>query len=138
MRAVLDEGVPRDLAKALTGAGITTDLFDDSWAGLKNGELIGRVEAAGYAVLITNDRNMTYQQNLEGRSIAVLALPSNRQRTIIARTEDIADTIRRAAPGVHLVMNMDGTRFMRGSPHSDAIVEMLPPVQSFSDRDSGG
>ena len=131
MKAVLDEGVPRDLAAALTAAGVATDPFDDAWAGLKNGDLIGRLELAGYAVLITNDRNMAYQQNLAARSIAVLALPSNKLRTIIARTDDIADTVGRAVPGAHLIMNMDGTRVLRRSIGRNATVETLPPLRPF-------
>ena len=138
MKAVLDEGVPHDLAAALTAAGIATDPFDDAWAGLKNGDLIARIESMGYAVLVTNDRNMAYQQNLAGRSIAVPALPSNKQRTIIARADAIADTIRRAVPGAHLVMNMDGTRVVRRTIGSDVVVEALPPVPTFRDRGSGG
>ncbi len=133
MRAVLDEGVPRDLAGALSRPGIATDPFDDALAGLKNGELLTRVEEAGYDVLVTNDRNMAYQQNLAGRSVAVLALPSNRWKSIVARCDDIADAVRRAVPGAHLIMNRDGTRIVRRSGDGN-VVAMLPRVPAFRDR----
>jgi len=40
--------------------------------GLENGELLQAAEAAGFDVLITVDRGFEYQQNLEGRRIAVV------------------------------------------------------------------
>ena len=35
-----------------------------SWAGLKNGQLLDAAEAAGFTVLVTGDRNLQFQQNL--------------------------------------------------------------------------
>jgi hypothetical protein len=37
---------------------------------LENGELLNVAEAAGFEVLVTTDKNLTYQQNLVGRKIA--------------------------------------------------------------------
>jgi hypothetical protein len=39
-----------------------------------NGELIAAAEAEGYEVLVTTDKNLRYQQNLAGRSIAIVVL----------------------------------------------------------------
>ena len=43
------------------------------WAGVKNGELL-RLAAAEFDLLITVDRNLEYQQNFEGVSLAVIVI----------------------------------------------------------------
>jgi hypothetical protein len=49
-------------------------------AGLKNGDLLTAAEAAGFDAIITIDQSIPFQQNLSGRTIAVLILraPTNR------------------------------------------------------------
>lgn len=44
------------------------------WAGLKNGELLRTAENDGIEVLVTGDQTLTYEQNLVGRTIAVVVL----------------------------------------------------------------
>lgn len=44
------------------------------WAGIQNGELLKRAEEAGFAVLVTGDQNLAYQQNLTGRGIAIVGV----------------------------------------------------------------
>jgi hypothetical protein len=39
---------------------------------LENGELLTQAEAAGFEVLVTTDKNLRYQQNLEGHRIAIV------------------------------------------------------------------
>ena len=43
------------------------------WAGLKNGELLSEAQKK-FDVFITNDQNLTFQQNLLRYNIAVLVL----------------------------------------------------------------
>ena len=38
--------------------------FERGWATLKNGELLQAAENEGFAVLVTTDTNLKYQQNL--------------------------------------------------------------------------
>lgn len=45
------------------------------WAELENGQLLDVAEAA-FDVLITTDQNLRYQQNLTGRRLAILVLPT--------------------------------------------------------------
>lgn len=49
---------------------------ENGWEMLENGELIRRAEEAGYRVIVTTDKNMRYQQNLKGRSLAIVVLQS--------------------------------------------------------------
>ncbi len=40
------------------------------WGLLKNGDLLIAAEAHGFDVLLTGDKNLSYQQNLAGRRLA--------------------------------------------------------------------
>lgn len=110
MKVVVDEGVPRQLVDALRQKGIDAARFPPGQAGTGDGDLLAALEANGFDLLLTNDRNMAGQQNLRGRRIAVVALPLNKRRPILERVDDIADTIRRARAGWHVVMYRDGRR----------------------------
>ena len=76
MRVFFDQNVPRGLAQHLTGHRVTRAAELD-WAELKNGELLAQVELHGLEVSISCDRNLAYQQRLEGRKIAIVALSTN-------------------------------------------------------------
>lgn len=73
MRVLLDEQLPRQLAPLLTGHEVRT-VQQESWAGLKNGELLDAAEAAGFNVFVTGDRNLQFQQNLAERRLGVVVL----------------------------------------------------------------
>ena len=47
------------------------------WEGVKNGKLLDEAQAAGFDVLLTVDQNIRYQQNLQGRAIAVVVMIAN-------------------------------------------------------------
>ena len=94
--------------------------------------MIAAVEADGFDVLLTNDKNMASQQNLEGRTVPVVALPSNRRATVMSQLAYIIDTLERAAPGQHVAIKQDGSRRARGvGPDGRTTVEELPPVPPF-------
>jgi hypothetical protein len=46
----------------------------ESWAGLKNGELLTEAETGGFSVLLTGDQNLEFQQNLSKRRLGVVVL----------------------------------------------------------------
>jgi hypothetical protein len=63
---------------------IAKRLATQKLAGFKNGRLLPAAEAAGFDVVVTVDQNMSYQQNLGKRKIALLILcaPTNRLREL--------------------------------------------------------
>jgi predicted nuclease of predicted toxin-antitoxin system len=73
VRVLLDEQLPRQLAPLLTGHDVQT-VQQESWAGLKNGELLDAAEAAGFTVFVTGDRNLQFQQNLAKRQLGVVVI----------------------------------------------------------------
>ena len=77
MRILLDHNVPRPLAALLTGHDVKT-AGPISWSTLANGELLKAVQDAGFDALITGDKNLSYQQNLRSRTLALIVLPLTR------------------------------------------------------------
>lgn len=75
MKILLDESVPRLLKVRLSHLDIST-VQELGWAGIRNGELLRRADTQ-FDVLVTADQNLRYQQNLSGRKLAILVLPSN-------------------------------------------------------------
>ena len=75
MKILFDQGTPVPL-RAHFSAHIVDTVAERGWAVLKNGELLQRAEAEAYDVFVTTDQNLRNQQNLRGRSIAILMLKS--------------------------------------------------------------
>jgi hypothetical protein len=72
------------------------------WQDLKNGDLLTATEQDGFHVMVTGDKNLAYQQNLEARTPTLVALPTI-DWTVLKRTPatlvDIAAAVGRAEPG---------------------------------------
>ena len=73
MRILFDQGTPAPLRNELGGHSVET-AFERGWSELENGALISAAESEGFELLITTDTNLPYQQNLSGRTIAILVL----------------------------------------------------------------
>lgn len=78
MRVLLDECVDHRLSRDLPNHDVST-VARMGWRGKENGELLG-LAAAQFDVLVTTDRNLSFQQNIEqsGLSVVVLNARSNR------------------------------------------------------------
>ena len=98
-RVILDEGVPRKIARNLPGHDLTT-VAAEGWAGVRNGNLLDLIERARFDAFITADKNMEYQQpELRRRPFAVLLLSTNHLPTIIPHVGLIAEALDTARPG---------------------------------------
>src|SRR6266568_9207255 len=98
MRILLDQGTPAPLRDALGGHSVET-AYELGWSRLSNGELLAAAEAAAFGLLITTDQNLRYQQNLSGRRLAILVLPTTRWRQIQARVAEVAAAVGSIRPG---------------------------------------
>ncbi len=94
-RILFDHCVPRPFRNLLVGCTVST-ANEMGWTELKNGELLDIAEAAGFAVLITSDKNLRYQQNLSVRRIAIIELPTNRLRMLTT----YASRVNELLPGI--------------------------------------
>ena len=80
MKLLLDEQMPRKIAKHFE-EGVTVDHVQlVGWSGIKNGELLKLAASEGYDALISADKNMSYQQNEEQLPLSVVVLEVFRLR----------------------------------------------------------
>jgi hypothetical protein len=70
-------------------------------AGLKNGDLLTAAEAAEFHELITTDQQIPFQQNLDGRRIAIICLCARTNRLVDVRllTPSAPDALDAIEPG---------------------------------------
>jgi hypothetical protein len=100
VRVLLDESLPRDLAGAIAGHHVRT-VRDEGWAGLTNGELLRVAAEAGFAALLTADRNLEYQQNVRaaGLGVVVLRARSNRLPDLLPLVPALLEALLGLRPG---------------------------------------
>ncbi len=84
MRVLLDECVPRRVQRYLVGHECQT-VSQAGFAGKSNGQLLRLAERAGFDVLLTVDKSLSYQQNISDRKIALLI--------VRARSNEIEDLL---------------------------------------------
>lgn len=105
MKVLLDACVPRPLRKYLPGHSVHT-AQEMGWAQLKNGALLREAESR-FEAFITTDQNLRYQQNLVGRKIAILVLPTNDWPAIRRKTEEFAAQVTALKPGDFVELDWD-------------------------------
>ena len=98
MKVLFDVNMPRPLRRELPGHEVIT-AQKMGWGELENGDLIDAAEKAGFDVLVTADRNLRYQQNLTGRRLGIVVLPSNKLRVLSTIAPDIRRTLDALKPG---------------------------------------
>ena len=98
MKILFDQGTPAPLRQFLPQHEVAT-AYERGWATLKNGELLGAAEAAGFVMLVTTDTNLKYQQNLSARQIAVVVLNTTSWPRIRASADLIIEAVNHAAVG---------------------------------------
>ena len=76
MKIILDESVPQKLRLLIQGHTVVTVAYQ-GWSGMKNGALLTAAEQAGFELFITADQEISYQQNLTGRKLAIVMLSTN-------------------------------------------------------------
>ena len=88
MKILLDACTPRPLRRFLPAHSVHT-AQEMGWGGLKNGDLLREAEAQ-YDAFISTDQNLKHQQQVVGRRLAILVLPSNDWPTIRSKGAEIA------------------------------------------------
>jgi hypothetical protein len=100
VRLLLDECIPRPLGRSLVPheVGHVTAL---GWAGTRNGRLLERMRSAGFAGLVTVDRNLADQQDIpnSGVFVVVLISRSNRLDSLVRLVPELLRAVDFAAPG---------------------------------------
>jgi hypothetical protein len=98
MLILFDNGTPRGLARFLIGH-VVEEARTRGWEELSNGELIDAAEHAGFDAMVTTDKNIRYQQNLEARKIALVVLEHSQWPMVKLVAENIVAAVNAAEPG---------------------------------------
>ncbi len=104
MRILFDQGTPAPLRQSLTGHEVVTT-FERGWQNLQNGDLLVAAESAGFEAFLTTDKNLQHQQNLSGRRLAILVLPTTDWRRIQNHIDIIAKAIDALTPGAYVELS---------------------------------
>jgi len=100
MRILLDENIPAKVNYDLGAGHEVRSVKDMKWLGKKNGELLGLAAFNGFDILITLDKNLKNQQNLDKVSLKfiVLLAKNNKPETI----KPFVDKIKALLDGTNL------------------------------------
>jgi predicted nuclease of predicted toxin-antitoxin system len=98
MKILFDQGTPAPLRRALTEHSVST-AYEMGWGELDNGRLLSAAEAT-FDALVTTDRNLRHQQNLAGRKLAILVLPTTSWPIIRNRLPDVLKALEQLRPSM--------------------------------------
>jgi hypothetical protein len=100
MLILFDHGTPAPLRSFLRNHTVkkTKDL---GWDTLSNGELLRAAEEAAFEIFLTTDKNISYQQNLADRTIAIVVLGNSRWPVVRLYIDRVAAAITAAKPGTY-------------------------------------
>ena len=80
MKLLLDESVPRRLATVFPASFILRTVQEMGWAGTGNGRLLSLAAGESFDAMITVDRGIEHQQNLDALPIPVVIMLAERNR----------------------------------------------------------
>lgn len=106
MKILFDVNMPRPLRNSLPDHEVLT-AQSQGWTELKNGDLIAAAEKNGFDVLLTADKNLRYQQNLAGRKIAILIVPTNKLKLLKQLTSKIRASLETLKSGEFSEVELD-------------------------------
>src|SRR5258708_15208628 len=105
MLVLFDQGTPIGIRQSLREHTVRT-AAEEGWSTLQNGQLLRAAETAGFDVLLTADTSLRFQQNLEGRRLAVVIIGRNRWKAVRRALPEIAAAVSGAKPGSWTVVEI--------------------------------
>lgn len=105
-KLLLDENLPRPLKNDFTDEFEVATVHDKGWATLKNGNLLAAMTQDGIECLLTVDRNLPFQQNLDKFPIKVVVLRTfdNRYKTLSGFIPRIEQEIKNMPAGAKVLV----------------------------------
>jgi len=100
LKILLDECTPLVVKHRLPHLDIST-VQVKGWEGKTNGDLLALAETE-FDVFVTTDKNLTHQQNLSGRSLAVILLPSNQVPVVLDCLVALEKILNSISPGAYV------------------------------------
>jgi len=74
MILLLDENLPIKLKNYFSDECTVYTVRELKWSGIKNGKLLKQMENNQFDALVTMDKNLTYQQNIEKLKVSIIVL----------------------------------------------------------------
>lgn len=105
MKVLLDHNIPHKLRQLMPAHDVST-ADEMGWAELENGELLRAAEVAGFAVLVTGDKNLSFQQDLRGMELALVVLSTNNWNVLKHSPGPVAEAVDTATPGSFQVVRL--------------------------------
>lgn len=105
MLILLDQGTPVPIREFLKNHTVKT-AAEQGWSTLSNGDLLDAAEAAGFDLLLTTDKNLIHQQNLRGRTIAIVVIGNAQWPLLRLHTQAVVDAINLVIPGSYIVVDI--------------------------------
>lgn len=95
MKILLDENLPIKLKYIICGDHNVYTTHEMNWSGKKNGELLRLLSDNNFDILITADKNLKSQQNLDALKFLIIVLnsPDNRFQTLTPYIEKINEIL---------------------------------------------
>jgi len=100
VKVLVDENLDETFPEFMPGHDVT-HIAGAGWQGIKNGVLLEMAANAGFQVLVSADKNMPYQQSMNGRSLFLIVLDIHPNILVnqVACVEMIEKQIKTAKPG---------------------------------------
>jgi predicted nuclease of predicted toxin-antitoxin system len=106
VKVLFDHNVPHKLSQSLLAHDVST-ADELGWSELENGELLRAAEIAGFAVMVTADKNLSSQQNLRGRELALVVLSTNNWNVLKRDPRPVVDAVDTAKPGSFQIVTLE-------------------------------
>jgi predicted nuclease of predicted toxin-antitoxin system len=103
VKVLFDHNVPHKLRQSLPAHDVSTAL-EMGWSELENGELLRAAQVAGFAAMVTADKNLSSQQNLQGRELALIVLSTNNWNVLKDNLRGVAEAVDAARPATFQVV----------------------------------
>jgi hypothetical protein len=100
MLVLFDQSTPVPIRPFLKGHTVET-AWQRGWVQLKNGDLLKAAEEAGFEVLVTPDKNIRHQQNLNHYKIAIVALGNPQWPLLRHHVDRVVTAVDAAKPGTY-------------------------------------
>jgi predicted nuclease of predicted toxin-antitoxin system len=97
MKIFFDQGTPVPLRHGLKGHTVST-AYELGWNELDNGKLLKAAEVE-FDVFVTTDKNLRHQQQLTGRHLAIVVLPTTNWPQLRVHEAEIVAMIDTLRPG---------------------------------------
>jgi len=97
VKILFDHGTPAPLRRALLNHSVST-AGEMGWSEIDNGSRLSAAETQ-FDAIITTDQSIRHQQNLAGRRLAILVLPTTNWRQIQNYQGRILAAINELRPG---------------------------------------